>query len=264
MMAKMLKDIKEIVHHREVLWNITLREIKVKYKQSILGILWAVLQPLSMMAIFTIIFSRFIKVPSDGIPYPIFSFAALLPWVFFSTAILSATSSIVSNMNLVNKIYIPREIFPIASILAAFADFCIAGCIFMAMLIFYKIHITLNILYLLPIILLEIGFILGLSLFVAAANVYYRDVKYVIPLAMQLWMYASPVIYPVSMVPQHLRPFYMLNPMALIIDSYRKVLVLGVAPDRSYLGFMAVVIIVLLWLAYAFFKKIEMSFADVI
>jgi lipopolysaccharide transport system permease protein len=263
-MAKILKDIKEITHHREVLWNFTLREIKVKYKQSILGILWAILQPLSMMAIFTIIFSRFIKMPSDGMPYPIFSFAALLPWVFFSNSIMSSASSIVSNMNLLKKIYFPREIFPIASILAAFVDFCIAGCIFMAMLIFYKTHISLNILYLIPILLLEIGFILVISLFVAAANVYYRDVRYVIPLVTQLWMYASPVIYPISVVPQHLRPFYMLNPMAFIIDSYRKVLVLGVAPDWSYLGFVSIATIILLWFAYAFFKKIEMSFADVI
>ena len=263
-MAKILKEIQEIVHHREVLWNFTLREIKVKYKQSILGVLWAGFQPLSMLVIFTVIFSHFIKVPSDGMPYPIFSFAALLPWMFFSNSILSSASSIVDSMNLLNKIYFPREIFPIASILAAFVDFCIAGCIFFVMLIFYKIPLTLNILYLIPILFLEIGFILAISLFVAAANVYYRDVRYVIPLVTQLWMYASPVIYPISVVPQHLRPFYMLNPMAFIIDSYRKVLVLGVAPDWSYLGFVSIVTILLLWLAYAFFKKIEMSFADVI
>jgi lipopolysaccharide transport system permease protein len=263
-MTKILRDIIEIAHHREVLWNITLRELKVKYKQSILGMLWVILQPLSMMAIFTVIFSIFIKIPSDGILYPIFSFAGLLPWMFFSTATLSASSSIVSNINLVNKIYFPREIFPIASILAALFDFCIAGCIFMMMLIFYKIHLTLNILYIIPIILVEIAFILGFSLFVAAVNVYYRDIKYVMPLAIQLWMYASPVIYPVSMVPEHLRPFYMLNPMASIIDSYRNVLLLGAAPDWSYLGFAAVAALILLWLAYAFFKRIEMSFADVI
>jgi len=263
-MAKILKDIKEIAHHKEVLWNFTLREIKVKYKQSILGILWAALQPLSMMVIFTVIFSRFIKVPSDGMPYPIFSFAALLPWMFFSNSILSSASSIVGSMNLLNKIYFPREIFPMSSILAAFVDFCIAGCIFFVMLIFYKIPLTLNILYLIPILVLEIGFILAISLFVAAANVYYRDVRYVIPLVIQLWMYASPVIYPISVVPQHLRPFYMLNPMAFIIDSYRKVLVLGLAPDWPCFAAMAAVVLLLLWLAYNFFKKIEMSFADVI
>lgn len=260
----MLKEINKIFEYREVLLNIAIREIKVKYKQSILGGLWAVLQPLALMAIFTVIFSYFVKIPSDGIPYPIFSFAALLPWTFFATSLSFAIPSIVSNINLVTKIYFPREIFPIASILAAFVDFCIAAVIFVIMLLFYKIPITLNALYLAPILILQIMFILGISLLASAINVYYRDVRYTIPLLIQLWMYASPVIYPVSIVPAHFRALYMLNPMAPIIDGYRRVLILGVKPDFFYLGIAAIVITMTIFLSYAFFKKVEMSFTDVI
>lgn len=260
----MFKDIIKIFDYREVLLNIVIREIKVKYRQSILGCLWAILQPLATMAMFTVIFAYFIKIPSDGIPYPIFSFAALLPWTFFATSLSFAIPSIVSNMSLVTKIYLPREIFPIASVLAAFIDFSIASIIFTAMLVFYKIPLTLNVLYILPILVLQILFILGISLIASAINVYYRDVRYVIPLVIQLWMYISPVIYPVSLVPSHLKYLYMLNPMASLIDSYRRVLILGVKPDFFYLGIASIVIIALLIFSYRFFKKVEMSFADVI
>ncbi len=264
-MIKLFYNFKNIfLHYNELLLNITLREIKVKYKQSVLGFVWALLQPLSMMAIFTVIFSYFMKIPSDGVPYPIFSFAGLLPWTFFSSALAFAIPSVVSNNSLVTKIYLPREIFPIASVLSAFFDFCIASILFCGMLIFYKIPLTVNVLYLIPILLLQIMLILGVAFFFSAVIVYYRDVKYIVPLLTQLWMYISPIIYPVSIVPNHLRPFYMLNPMAPIIDGYRRVLLQGAAPDLFYLGIAAIVIIILLFFSYNFFKKFEMSFADVI
>jgi lipopolysaccharide transport system permease protein len=263
-MIKVFKDIKEISKYKELLLSLALREIKVKYKQSVLGILWAVLQPLSMMVIFTIIFSYFMKVPSEGVPYPIFSYTALLPWTFFATSLTFAVPSIVTNINLVTKIYFPREIFPIASVLAAFVNFCIAAVFFVAMLLFYRVPLTLNFFYLIPILILQVLFILGISFFASALNVYFRDIKYIIPLVVQLWMYLSPVIYPVSVVPERLKTIYMLNPMAAIIDGYRKIILQGAAPNLLYMGVASIVIITIFLAGYKFFKKIEMSFADVI
>lgn len=260
----MVIPLRELPKYRELLKSITIREIKVRYKQSLLGMAWAVLQPLSMMAIFTIIFSRFAKIPSDGIPYPIFSYSALLPWSFFSASLSFAIPSVVNNADLIKKIYFPREIFPCASILAAGVDFCIATTIFVIMLIFYKISITWNILYVIPLMLIQIVFALSLSLFVAAVNVRYRDVKYALPLILQIWMYATPIIYPVSIVPERLRTVYMLNPMASLIDGYRRAFLLGLSPDFHYIGLTFVVTMAVFFASYRYFKKEEMTFADII
>jgi len=257
-------DIKELFNYRELLLSITIREIKVRYKQSILGILWSILQPLSMMAIFTVVFSYFIKIPSDGIPYPIFSLTGLLPWTFFSSALSFAIPSVVSNISLVTKIYFPREIFPLASVLAALVDFCIAVGIYICMLLYYRIGLTVNAFYVVPLLTMQIVLTLGISFFAAAINVYYRDVKYVLPFALQFWMYACPIIYPLSVVPKWLIPFYMLNPMAPIIDGYRRALLLGMAPDLSATLIASAVTVFVFFLSYRFFKQVEMSFADVI
>lgn len=259
-----IKSIKELFVHRELLLNITLRSIKARYKQSILGVFWAVLKPLSMMVVFTVIFSKFAKIPSNGIPYPIFSYSALLPWTFFSTSLNFAIPSLESNTSIVTKIYFPREIFPIASILAAFIDFIIAAVIFLAMLFFYKITLTANAFYVILILFIQIIFMIGIALFASAINVYYRDIKYALPLLIQIWMYVSPIIYPVSMVPENYRSLYMLNPMAPIIEGYRKVLLHGSAPDFYYLGIAAVISMVLFVSSYYYFKKVEMTFADII
>ncbi|MFQ5786773.1 MAG: ABC transporter permease [Thermodesulfobacteriota bacterium] len=258
----MLEKILELTKYKELLLNIAIREIKVRYKQSVLGIFWAILQPLSMMIVFTIIFSRFARIPSDGIPYPLFSYTALLPWTFFATSLSFAIPSLVSNSNLLTKIYFPREIFPIASILAAFVDFCIAAVIFLAILIFYKVNLTLSAFYIIPILLIQILLTLAVSLFASAVNVYYRDVKYALPFLIQLCMYLSPVIYPVSSVPDRFKSLYMLNPMAPIISGYRNVLLKGTSPDFHYIGISALVTVILLFLSYKYFKMVEMSFAD--
>ena len=258
----MLEKIKELIKHKELLLNITIREIKVRYKQSILGIFWSILQPLAMMIVFTIVFSRFAKIPSDGIPYPLFSYTALLPWIFFATALSFAIPSLVSNANLLTKIYFPREIFPIASVLAAFVDFCIAAVIYLAILVFYKVTLTPSAFYIIPILVIQVLLTLAVSLFASAVNVYYRDVKYVLPFCIQLWMYISPVIYPVSSVPDKFKSLYMLNPMAPIISGYRKVLLVGTSPDFHYLGISAFVSVIMLFLSYKYFKMVEMSFAD--
>ena len=203
-MKLILKNINEILKYRELLISITLREIKVKYKQSILGMLWSILQPLLMMIVFTIVFSKFVRVPSDGIPYPIFSYSALLPWSFFVTSLSFASNSIINNAALINKIYFPREIFPISAILAAFVDFLIASVIFIVMLFLYQVSININIVYVIPILFIQIALTLGIAFFTSAVNVRFRDIKYAVPLFMQLWMYASPIIYPISVVPERL------------------------------------------------------------
>ncbi len=258
----MFKGIKELLKFKELLLNITFREIKVRYKQSILGIFWSILQPILMMAIFTLIFSRFAKIPSDGIPYPVFSYTALLPWTFFATSLSFAIPSLVTNSNLLTKIYFPREIFPMASILAAAVDFLIAASIFVVILVFYKISLTLNALYIIPIFVIQVMFTLAISLFASAVNVYYRDVKYALPFFIQVWMFISPVIYPTSLVPENFRSLYMLNPMAPIIDGYRKVILKGTPPEFYYLSIAFLITITALFLSYKYFKKVEMSFAD--
>ncbi len=254
----------QLLTHRELLFNWVLREIKVRYKQSLLGAAWAILQPLSMTVIFTVVFTLFVKIPTNGIPYPIFSYCALLPWTFFSNALSFATPSLVNNMNLVTKIYFPREIFPFASIMASFFDFLVASVIFLAMMIYYGVS-PRPIFLLLPLVFfVQLALTGGIALFASAINVFYRDIRFLIPLGLQLWMYASPVIYPVSAVPEKLLPLYMLNPMAPIIDSYRRIILQGRMPDWHYLGLAALISVLLLLAGYAWFKRVEMEFADVI
>lgn len=260
----MFKNIKTLFKYRELLLNITLRQIKVRYKQSVLGILWAIIRPFSTMIIFTLIFSKFAKIPSDGIPYPIFSYIALLPWVFFSSSLSNALSSLVNNSNLLSKIYFPREIFPISSLLVAFIDFIIATLVFIIMMFWFKVDVSLNILFTIPILFIQTLFTLGIALFVSALNVYYRDVEHVFPLVIQLWMFLCPIIYPVSLVPDRLRTIYMLNPMSPIIDGYRRVLIQGRPPDFYYLAIAMLVSIIIFLLSFQYFKKIEMTFVDVI
>lgn len=254
----------KLLTYRELLFNWALREIRVRYKQSMLGITWAILQPLLMTLIFTVVFSLFVRVPTEGIPYPIFAYCALLPWTFFANSLSFAVPSLVTNMNLVTHIYVPREIFPLASIIACFMDFLAASVIFAVMIMVYKVVITPLVLLVPLILIIQILLTLGIALLSSAANVFYRDIRFVIPLGMQLWMYASPIIYPVSAVPENLRSFYMLNPMAPIIDSYRRIILQGKMPDWNHLGLAALMSILLLVIVYWYFKRVEMEFADVI
>jgi len=260
----MLSNARELYRHRDLLRMWTLREIKVRYKQSILGGAWAILQPLVLMLMFTAVFSIIARVPSDGIPYPIFSYTALLPWTFFSTSISFAVPSLVSNMGLVTKIYFPREVLPLASVAAAFVDFLVASIVFLLLVLVYwwPLHITL--LWVPLLVLIQITLTLGVVLFAATLNVWYRDIRFVVPLGLQLWMYASPIIYPVSLVPERWRSVYMLNPMAGLIESYRRTILHGQAPLPLHLGGAAFVAVTLLFLGYQYFKRSEARFADVI
>jgi len=250
--------------HRDLLWMWILREIRIRYKQSIIGGLWAVLQPLSLMVIFTLIFSQLVKIPSDGAPYPIFAYSALLPWTFLSASIGFAVPSLVTNMNLVTKVYFPREILPIGSVAAALLDFAIGALIFVGLMLVYRVPLTWSVLWIPLLLLVQTVLTLGVVLLMSALNVFYRDIRFVIPLLTQIWMYASPVIYPTSLVPATLLPLYMLNPMAGLLDSYRRVLLHGQPPVPSYLGASAAIALVVFALGYAYFKRSEGAFADLI
>lgn len=260
----MLSHLRELATAHELLFTWTKRDFKVRYSQSVLGAAWAILQPLSLMVIFSLIFSLFIKVPTDGIPYPIFAYTALLVWTFFANSLSAAIPSLVNNMNLVSKIYFPREILPLSANLVSMIDFVIAATIFVAMLFFYQIALGWTIIFLPLLLLIQVLFTFGVSLAASAINVFYRDVRFVIPLALQIWMYLSPVIYPISMVPEWLRPFYMLNPMATLIDGYRQIIFLNQPPNWPYVGLTALISLAILLVSYRYFKRAERDFADLI
>ena len=260
----MLANLSELISYRELLVKWTIRDLKVRYKQSLLGITWAILQPLALTLIFSMIFSRIVRVPTDGIPYPLFYYAAIMPWVFFSSSLSFAAPSLVNNLSLVTKVYFPREIIPVASVLASLIDFCFAGLVFAGMMLIYQAPVTASFLALPLLILLQMALALGIGLILAALNVSYRDVRFVVPVALQLWLYLTPVIYPISMVPERFHSLYALNPMTGIIDGYRQVLLRNQIPELTSLLPAIVLSLVLLVGAYVYFKWAEAEFADVI
>ena len=256
--------LREVWRYRGLLYVLSLREIQIRYKQSVLGVAWAVLQPLIMMLMFTLIFSVLLKVPSEGVPYPIFSYSALLFWTFFATSLNNAIPSLEANAGLIKKIYFPREFFPMSSVFAAIFDLGIAALIFLGMMFYYHVHFTLNILYVIPLLIVQTIFTMGMCFIFSALNAYYRDIKYALPLVIQLWMYLTPIIYPITLIPERFKTYYLLNPMTGIIESYRDVLVKGTAPQSLYIGVAAAGAVVLFIVGYLYFKRIEMTFADVL
>ena len=260
----MLQHIRRLYQYRELLLIWIAREVKVRYKQSLLGGAWAMLQPLSLMVVFSVIFTNFVKIPSDGVPYPVFSYSALLPWTFFATSVSFAVTALTQNMNLVTKIYFPREILPAAAVAAAFVDFLVASIVFVAMLLFYRMPLGAPLLLVPLLVAIQVLLTLGIVLFASAVNVFYRDVRFVVPLGLQIWMYATPIIYPVSVIPERLRGLYMLNPMADLMEAYRATTLRGALPDLGYLGNAAILSILVFVLGYLYFKRVEGRFADII
>ena len=260
----MLTHLKKLLSYHELLINIALRDIKARYKQSLLGTTWAIIQPLSLMLIFTVVFSRFLHIKTNGTPYPIFSYCSLLPWSFFASSLTFAIPSLINNSNLVTKIYFPREIFPIASIMSCFLDFLVAGILFVFMMFYYHIQLSWYALFVPFIVCIQILFTLGIAFFGAAVIVFFRDVRYIVPLGLQLWMFATPVVYPTNLVPAKYLSMYMLNPMAGVIDGYRKAILSGVMPNLHYLANAFWVSLVIFILGYGYFKFVENSFADAI
>jgi lipopolysaccharide transport system permease protein len=259
----LLDDCRTLLAYRELLLTWTIREVKVRYKQSLLGIAWAVLQPLALMIMFSLVFTVFVKVPSDGIPYPIFSYTALLPWTFFTTAVTFGSSSIINNMSLVTKVYLPREILPLAAVGAAGVDFMVASLLFVAMALFYTVHFSLSLLVLPLLILVQLLLTVGIVFVTAATTVRFRDVRFVVPLAMQLWMYATPIIYPLSLVPERWRWLYLMNPMAVVVEGYRDVILRGRLPDAMSLALAGALAALVCVAGYLYFKRSEAVFADI-
>jgi lipopolysaccharide transport system permease protein len=263
-----LRDIGEglarLREYSDLLWTLSAHRINVRYKQSALGLSWAVLQPVALMLIYTLVFSVIARVPNPGrVPYQVFAFAALLPWTYFSTALTNATNGLVSHAHLVTKVYFPREILPLSYILAALVDLAVAALVMAGLMVYYRVAVTPQVLWVVPIIALLTAFLTGIALIVSALQVRFRDIGVAMPLLLQLWMFATPVVYPLAQVPARLRPYYVLNPMVGIIDSFRAV-ILGDAPDLRLLSISAIAALVLLPLAYSYFKRVEATVADII
>jgi lipopolysaccharide transport system permease protein len=257
-------SLRNISVYNDLLFAWTTRIIRARYQQSVLGVLWAIIQPAAAVVIFSIIFTFFIPVDTAGIPYLIFSYTAMVPWTLFSGSITDMVESLITNMNLVSKIYFPREVLPVAALLARLLDFAIASVVLVLLMVYYQMPLFLPGLFLLPIIIMiQLAISLGVGLIGSATNVFFRDIKHLISLGLQVWFYATPIIYPISVVPETIRPFYYLNPMAGIIDSYRSILLYQSMPG-SYLFISAAVALIVLATGYIYFKRLEHQFADVI
>lgn len=260
----LVRGVGRLAQYSDLLYTLTLHRLHVRYKQSLLGPAWAVLQPLLLMLIYTVIFTRIARVPSDGVPYPLFAFSALLPWTSFSTAVTTATNSLVGHFSLVTKVYFPREILPLTYVVAAVVDLLAGSIVLAGLMLFYGVMPTTSAIFVVPIVAVLAVFALAMALVLSAIQVRYRDIGIAMPLVMQSWLFATPIVYPLSVVPEAYRPFYLLNPMAGVIDGFRRVVVLGIPPDYYALGISAIVSLTLLPLAYAYFKHVESTVADVL
>jgi lipopolysaccharide transport system permease protein len=256
-------DLRGLWAYRELLYFLTWRDVKVRYKQTLLGAAWAILQPLLTMLIFTLFFGQLAGVPSDGIPYPIFAYAGLLPWTFFSNSVTGSGNSLVGNSNLITKVYFPRMIIPSAAVTAGLVDFAIGFVVLIGLMIYYKITVTWTVLMLAPLTLLTTMLALGVGMWLSALNVKYRDIRYALPFLMQLWMFVSPIIYPVSMLPARWRWVLELNPLTGIISGFRAAL-LGRAFDWTALGISTGISLALLVYSAFSFRRMEKSFADIV
>lgn len=260
----MVSQIHTLYLKKDLIWAWTYRIVRGRYQQSVLGGLWAIIQPAAAAVIFTIIFSFFIPIDTGGIPYIVFSYTAMVPWTLFSSSVLEMADSLVGNMNLVSKIYFPREILPVSSMLARLVDFFISFSLILLFMLIYQIPIFIPGWLLLPFVLLtQLSLGLGLGLIGSALNVFYRDIRLIFILGMQIWFYATPILYPVSSVPENLRVIYFLNPMAGVIVAYRAVLLYQELPGLYLLVSSGVALVILLF-GYWFFKRVEFQFADII
>jgi lipopolysaccharide transport system permease protein len=257
-------DLQAIWQYRELLYFLIWRDIKVRYKQTVIGAGWAILQPLMTMAIFTVIFAHFAKIPSDGLPYPIFVFTALLPWNYFSQAVGRSGVSLVGNANLISKVYFPRLIVPISAATAPLADFAVAFVILLGMMAWFGIEPTWGVLALPFFMLLALVTAVAIGLWLSALDVRYRDVGHTIPFLIQCWMYASPVAYPVSLVPEKWRLLYGLNPMVGVIEGFRWALLGAKSLDFGVMAVSAIMLMALLLGGIVYFKQMEQTFADVV
>jgi len=256
-------NLNDLWQYRDLLYILTLRDIKVRYKQTVLGVLWAVIQPLFMMIIFTAFFGRLAGIPSDGIPYPLFVYAGLLPWIFFSNALNSSGNSLVGNSSLITKVYFPRMIIPISAVASGLIDVLISFGLLLLLMLYYGIGFSPNIMMLPILTLLTALLATAIGMWMSALNVKYRDIRYALPFLIQLWMFATPIIYPSSLIPDKWRWLFILNPLTGLIEGYRSA-IFGTPFDFVGLGVSIFIIFAaLIYSAYTF-RQMERGFADIV
>jgi lipopolysaccharide transport system permease protein len=257
-------ELDNVWRYRELLRTLMMRDIQVLYKQAALGAAWAVIQPLFAVLVFTIVFGAFAKMPSDGIPYPIFAFAAVLPWTYFAEATRRASTGLVDDAELVKKVYFPRLIIPLARVMAPLLDFAIAFCVLLVLMAFYGVMPSIKLLAIIPLIMVAGLLALSIGLWLGPINVRFRDIKHTVPFILQIGMYASPIVYPLSQVPAEWKHLYSLNPMVGVIEGFRWAVFDRGNPDFTALGIGLAVILGMLVLGLVYFKNQERNFADVI
>jgi lipopolysaccharide transport system permease protein len=258
------RDLVALWEFRELLYFLVWRDVKIRYKQTVIGAAWAILQPVMTMVIFTMIFGNFAKIPSDGLPYAIFSYTALLPWNYFAQAIARSGDSLVGDANLIKKVYFPRLIIPLAAVSSPLVDFCVSFFVLLAMLAWFGIVPGWGVLVLPFLLVLAFMTALAVGLWLSPLNARYRDIRYAIPFLIQLWMYASPVVYSVSIVPEQWRPIFSLNPLAGVIEGFRWALLGKGDPAIGTIMISACTVLLLLLGGMLFFKRMERYFADVL
>jgi len=256
-------NLAEVWSHRELLYFLTWRDIKIRYKQTALGAIWAIIQPLFPMLIFTLFFGRLAKVPSDGIPYSVFAYAALLPWTYFASGVANSSNSIVGSSNLISRVYFPRMIIPASAVLASLLDFAIAFLLLAVLMVWHHIHVTISVLMLIPLIIILTVLALGMGMLFSGWTVKYRDIRFALPFLIQLWMFATPVIYPASLVPLKWRWVLGLNPLTGVVEGFRSALF--ARPFLwDFLAYSAVFAVVMMVYAAYSFRRLERLFADLI
>lgn len=254
----------EVWRYRELLYFLTWRNIKVRYKQTVLGAAWAIIQPFFTMVIFSLFFGRLAKIPSDGIPYPIFSYAALVPWTFFANGLIQSSNTLVSSANLVRKVYFPRMVLPISAIISGAVDFILAFIVLLGMMLFYGIMPTANVIWLPFLLLLALTTCLGVGMWLTAMNVQFRDVRFAVPFLIQAWLFATPIAYPSSLLSEPWRTLYGINPMVGVIEGFRWAL-LGTNTAPGPIIFVSAFVSIMLLISGVFyFRRMEKSFADVV
>jgi lipopolysaccharide transport system permease protein len=257
-------ELGDLWRYRELLFFLTWRDIKVRYKQTLLGASWAILQPLLTMVLFSVVFGYFAGLPSEGVPYPVFTLTALLPWQLFAYALNQSSTSLIADKNLITKIYFPRLVIPISSVLSALLDFAIASLLLAGMLLIYRIPLTWRVLTLPLWVAFALMTAVAVGLWLSALNVQYRDVRYTLPFLTQFWMYATPIAYSLSIVPEQWRWLYSLNPMTGVVEGFRWAL-LGTQSPATWPALFSALLVLLLFLGgLVYFKRMEDGFADVV
>jgi len=257
-------NLRELWAYRELLYFFTWRDIKVRYKQTLFGFAWAVMQPLFTMIIFSLFFGALAKIPSEGIPYPLFSYAAVLPWTLFSEGLTRSSNSLVAEANLLQKVYFPRLLMPLAGVLSPVVDFAVAFVVLIGLMLYFGYYPSVMMFWILPFLLLELLLAVGIGMWLSAINVEYRDVRYAIPFLIQLGLFASPVVYPVTFVPERFQALYgLLNPMAGIIEGFRWAIVGTEPPSELLIASVAIILVILISGAF-YFRRRERAFADVV